>query len=134
MSTNVTVIAEYREAKKKVEELAAAARQQMADRFAALLDELAQLRAEFYEAFGQSLDNSVPEATPPAPPPADQKIGPKIGGLRRSLASAIKRNDSTGIASARAKLAELGVVLDPPASPDSPAVPEPMPISDDMPF
>src|SRR3954454_16842880 len=100
MSNTVDVITDYREQKKKLDQLAAAARKQMQARYTALLTEAGEIQREFKSAFGANPDLPGPVRTfavcdDKKPVSTDaQTTGKKIGGLRRSLNAAIKNNDS----------------------------------------
>ena len=110
---NIEVIAEYREQKQKMGALEIQARKEMQDRYTDLLNEAAQLQRDFKADFGSNpeppsgvkftLTSAAPVVATPKP------IGFKIGGLRRSLAAAIKRQDGAGVDRIVKQLADLGV-------------------------
>ena len=137
--SNLDVITDYREQKKKLDQLAAAARKQMQARYTALLTEAGEIQGEFKSAFGTNPDLpatvktfTVGENKKPASTDA-QATGKKIGGLRRSLNAAIKKNDSLRAIELTKQLEALGV---PPATyPDTAptvAVPEPTEVTDGL--
>jgi hypothetical protein len=116
MSTTTTdILTEYREQKKKIDQLAAAARKQMQSRYTALLTEAAELQGEFKTHFGASPElpgtvktftvgeNKKPTATDA------QATGKKIGGLRRSLNAALKKGDIDRSREIASQLTALGV-------------------------
>jgi hypothetical protein len=85
MSNAVDVIKDYREQKKKLDQLAAAARRQMQARYLDLLTEAAEVQGEFKSAFGTNPDLpatvktfTVGENKKPAATDA-QATGKKIG-------------------------------------------------------
>ena len=137
--SNVDVIKDYREQKKKLDQLAAAARRQMQARYLDLVIEAAEVQGEFKSAFGTNPDLpttvktfTVGENKKPAATDA-QATGKKIGGLRRSLNAAIKKNDSLRAIELTKQLEALGV---PPATyPDTvpaDAVPTPVEVTDGL--
>jgi len=119
MTTNddMDIISQYRESKKLVEQLAVAARDQMQARYSALLTEAAGILAEFKASFGEvpTLPSGVKMFTPGAveqKKPKQVKAptpGKKIGGLRRSLAAAIKNHDGARVDEVTKQLAALGI-------------------------
>jgi hypothetical protein len=124
-------ISEYREHKKKIEELAAAARQSMQHSYSSLLTEAACLYADFRSEFGDVLDlpPSVKVFEIAVASNGDQSTpepdgnGKKIGGLRRSLKAAIKNGDPIRIQSAVSALKALGVTVETPdLTPPAPSV------------
>ena len=125
-----TVLADYRDSKKKLEALAAAARKQMQARYLALLIEASELQTEFKQSFGVNPDLPAGVKTfsigsqPKAPTPAESN-GKKIGGLKRSLAAAIKNGATVRAMEITKQLAALGVDLSPtaPAPADTNAAP-----------
>ena len=111
---NIEVIAEYREQKQKMEALEIQARKEMQDRYSLLLTEAGEIQRELKASFGVNpelpsgvklfaLCSAVPVAAAP------KKPGFKIGGLRRSLAAAIKKQDGAKVDEIVKQLAELGV-------------------------
>ena len=141
-ATNTEVLANYREQKKTLEGLAIKARKQMQVRFTELLAEAASIMADYKTDFGVNpdvpatvktftLSDGKKKTTEPVPAtPAVTANGPKIGGLRRSLAAAIKNDDAAKIAEVTAQLAAFGV--DVTAVADNPvSEPEPEPAEDD---
>ena len=134
MENNVDIISQYRESKKQVEQLAIAAREQMQARYVALLTDAADIQAEFKASFGEmpTLPVGVKVFTPGAveqkkPKQAKQPSpGMKIGGLRRSLAAAIKNHDAARVDEITKQLAALGI--------DTGMAPEPVDAVPDMPF
>ena len=111
--TDTNTIAEYREQKQKMDALKIQARKEMQGRYLDLLNEAAAIQRDFKADFGEAPE--VPSgvkftlcSTVPAPkkPP---KPGFKIGGLRRSLAAAIKKHDEPSVDRIVKQLAELGV-------------------------
>jgi hypothetical protein len=114
-ATATDVLAAYRDSKKNLDKLAGAARKQMQARFTELLVEAAGIQADFKNDFGKNPDlpsmvkaftlgdKKKPESTDAV------AIGKKIGGLRRSLASAVKNGDDAKIADLTAQLAGFGV-------------------------
>ena len=114
------IIADYREYKRNLAEISAAAQAQMQERYSLLLTEAAALKAEFKESFGTpiSLPRSVKvfDTTDGAAATAAPSNGKKIGGLRRSLACAIKHGDAAGIARITAQLSSLGVDVPSPST------------------
>lgn len=128
MAINTDVLADFRESKKKLEALEAAARKQMQGRYLALLTEAADILVEYKASFGKppELPGTVKAFTlgvrqKPAPSETASK-GKKIGGLRRSLNAAIKRGDTAKIAEVENQLLTFGA---PPVVPlQAPPMPE----------
>jgi hypothetical protein len=135
MAQNETIITDYREAKKKAEQLAVAARKQMQGKYLALLTEAADILRDFKDSFRETptlptgvkaftLGEGKKNASADAP---DGGIGHKIGGLRRSLAAAMKKGDKARQEVLIRQLASLGADMSIHADLEiPPAVPAPV--------
>jgi hypothetical protein len=123
-ATAVDVLANYRDSKKNLDKLAAAARKQMQARFTELLAEAAGIQADFKNDFGVNPELpatvktfTLGEKKKTAPTVAVAN-GKKIGGLRRSLAAAIKNGETARVTQISIALAALGVDVAAPEQPE----------------
>ena len=128
MANQIETINNYREQKKKLEQLAAAARKEMQGRYIALLAEAADILTEYKASFDAAPDlpagiKAFTLASPGERKPEQSEassIGKKIGGLRRSLAAAIKNQDGARVEEVSKQLAALGIDTGMSAAPAPP--------------
>jgi hypothetical protein len=136
-ATATDVLATYRDSKKNLDKLAGAARKQMQARFTELLVEAAGIQADFKNDFGVNPElpgtvKSFTLGTKKKAEPTDAVAnGKKIGGLRRSLAAAVKNGETERIAEITAQLAAFGVDVAAAAdnSAPAPALAAPVPVA-----
>jgi hypothetical protein len=110
----------------------------MQSRFTELLVEAAGIQNEFKASFGTNPEVpgvvktfTITDKKKPAATAAEQN-GKKVGGLRRSLAAAIKNGDTAKVTEVSAQLTALGVDV---AVPDAlaPETPEPADVKETEP-